>query len=593
MTPFANFSFPLNVYAAMLAWSEGRVDYLHYGLFERVDEPIWQAQERASAQLWAQMPLPCRVLEVGIGLGHTLKRLQTRGFDAVGITPEAAQVDAVRAHHGHGLAIETTTLEAYAPTGPRFDLMVLQESAQYIQPLALFEAADRLLNSERATLLVMDEFALHRRSDADFGLHLLPHFKDLAARHGWRLVHEQDVTAQARLTIDVLQTLTQTHWQRAQDELGIGEADLQALMQSNQRYGANYRDGIFGYRVLKFERDAAPLQRPVALDEHRAPEMRALFQRVFGREMGPAEWDWKYGHGIGRGIGLAERDGRLRAFYGGLTRPLRLFGQPALGCQVCDVMTEPGAHGSLARQGPMQQVTATFLEAEIGWARTHAVGFGFPTDRALGVAERLGLYRRVDELLQLRWTPESAAGLAARIEAVDLAATHAGDDGLWQVLDTLWTAMAHDLQASVLGVRDPAWLRYRYGQKPGVAHCALLLRAAPGADAQGLVVFRTHADHLEVLDLVGPLVHLPLLIDAARHVAATSATAATATEAASPTHVKCWITASHAALLQREGDGAQRDSLDLFVPANAHTPGVTPEALSGRWFLTAGDTDFR
>jgi hypothetical protein len=592
MMTFAQFSFPLNIYAAMLTWSEGRVDYLHYGLFERVDEPIWQAQERASAQLWARMPPPCRVLEVGIGLGHTLKRLQERGFDAVGITPEVAQVDAVRARHGDALAIETTTLEAYAPAGPRFDLMVLQESAQYIQPLALFEAADRLLNSQHATLLVMDEFALRRRSDADFGLHLLPHFKDLAARHGWRLVHEQDVTPQACLTIDVLQSLTQTHWQRAQDELGIGEAELQALIQSNQRYGANYRDGIFGYRVLKFERDTAPAVRPVVLDDNRATEMRALFQRVFGREMGLAEWAWKYGHGIGRGIGLAQRDGRMVAFYGGLTRPLRLFGQPALGCQVCDVMTEPGVHGSLVRQGPMQQVTATFLEAEIGWARTHAVGFGFPTDRALGMAERLGLYRRVDEMVQLRWLPAPAAPLATRIETVDLARIHVGDDGPWQALDTLWAAMAQDLRAAVLGVRDPAWLRYRYGHKPGVAHTAVLLREAPGAAVQGLLVFRSHADHLEVLDLVGPVCHLPALIDVARHVAAT-ATSATITDAPLRAHVKCWITASHAALLQREGDGAQRDSLDLFVPANAHSPGVSPEALSGCWFLTAGDTDFR
>ena len=586
MTPYANFSFPLNIYAAMLAWSEGRVDYLHYGLFECVDEPIWQAQERASAQLWAQMPPPCRVLEVGIGLGHTLKQLHERGFNAVGITPEAAQVAEVRAQQGAGLAIEMITLEAYAPTGPRFDLMVLQESAQYIQPLALFEAADRLLNSEHATLLVMDEFALHRRSDADFGLHLLPHFKELATRHGWRLVHEQDVTAQARLTIDVLQALTQTHWQRSQEELDIGEDELQALMQSNDRYGANYRDCIFGYRVLKFERAAAPSLRPVALDESRAPAVRALFQRVFGRELGLAEWHWKYGNGRGRGIGLAQRDGRLQAFYGGLTRPLRLFGQPALGCQVCDVMVEPGTHGSLARQGPMQQVAATFLEAEIGWARPHAVGFGFPTDRALGVAERLGLYRRVDEMVQLRWVALKQLTLEGCVDRIDLAGMQPGDE-LWQVLDTLWAAMAQGLEASVLGVRDPAWLRYRYGQKPDVVYTALLVRAAPGTRFMGLVVIRAHADRLEVLDLLGPLADLPNLIEATRHAASTSA------DAAGRTHVTCWVTVSHAALLMRMGDGVVRDNLDLFVPANAHTPGVSPEALSGRWFLTAGDTDFR
>ena len=44
--------------------------------------------------------------------------------------------------------------------------MLLQESAQYIAPQALFDAADRLLVHDRATMLVMDEFALRRTATA-------------------------------------------------------------------------------------------------------------------------------------------------------------------------------------------------------------------------------------------------------------------------------------------------------------------------------------------------------------------------------------------------------------------------------------------
>ncbi len=206
-----DFSFPLNVYGAMLQSGEGRADGLRDGLFEHEGEAQRQARERASARLWAQMPPPCRVLEVGIGLGRTLRHLRESGYDAVGITPEVAQAAAARALQDEGLSIVSTSLEAFAPAGPRFDLMVLQESAQFIEPLALFEAADRLLSQEQASLLVMDVFALQRSLDGEFGLHLLPHFKSLATRFGWKLGYEEDVSDQARHTVSELQRLTRRH----------------------------------------------------------------------------------------------------------------------------------------------------------------------------------------------------------------------------------------------------------------------------------------------------------------------------------------------------------------------------------------------
>jgi SAM-dependent methyltransferase len=617
-----DFSFPLNVYGAMLQWSEGRVDYLHYGLFESLEEPIWQAQERASQRLWAQLPPPCRVLEVGIGLGQTLARLGQRGYHAVGLTPEPAQVAYAQAQHGGRLTVHTTRLEDYAPASERYDLLLLQESAQYIQPLALFEAADRLLDTGRATLVVMDEFALKRERDEDFGLHLLPHFKALAQRFGWTLVHEEDVTSAALLTVDVLQALTQRHGARVRQEIGLSDAELLGLDSSNARYAHNYRHGIFGYRVLRFERSEAPAIRPVVMDGHGSADaavpsaMRQLFQRVFQRELGAAEWQWKYGQGRGHGLGLAARDGTLSAFYGGLTRPVQLFGQPALACQVCDVMINEGSHRSLVRQGPAHQVAATFLEAQIGWARPHAIGFGFPTDRALGVAEKLGLYARVDEMLQLRWPALVApADVTGSVQAVELSSFDEAHPA-WPATQALWARMALDLSASVLGVRDAPWLRYRYAQKPAAAYEVLWLRApeagdvdgsgrdggAPGglplpgssaaAASVGIAVFRRHATHLELLDVVAPTRYIPTLVRALRMEAARSAQG-TAEGTASPLPVLAWVTASHAHLWTTTDDGAVHERLNLFVPANAYTPGVPPQALRDRWFLTAGDTDFR
>ncbi len=94
------FSFPLNVYAHLLQQVEGQADYLHFAVFEPGQNDVRRAQERASELLWQALPPPCRLLEVGIGLGTTLARLRAAGYDAHGITPEPAQIDAAHARHG-------------------------------------------------------------------------------------------------------------------------------------------------------------------------------------------------------------------------------------------------------------------------------------------------------------------------------------------------------------------------------------------------------------------------------------------------------------------------------------------------------------
>src|SRR5439155_10668522 len=44
--PYRDFYYTLNVFMHVLTLEEGGVEHLHYGLFERVDEPICAAQER-------------------------------------------------------------------------------------------------------------------------------------------------------------------------------------------------------------------------------------------------------------------------------------------------------------------------------------------------------------------------------------------------------------------------------------------------------------------------------------------------------------------------------------------------------------------
>src|SRR5204863_8114014 len=139
--PYRDFYYPLNVFMHVLTLEEGGVEHLHYGLFERADEPISVAQERSTSMLLSRLPPPpARILEAGIGLGTTLARLTRLGYDALGITPDEKQIAMARDRHPD-LRVACAKFEEM--TGA-YDVIVFQESSQYIDAEALFaKAAER------------------------------------------------------------------------------------------------------------------------------------------------------------------------------------------------------------------------------------------------------------------------------------------------------------------------------------------------------------------------------------------------------------------------------------------------------------------
>ena len=579
----ADFAFPLNVYARLLELEYGEAAHLHYGMFAHPGEPVTVAQQRASETLWARLPPPpARVLEVGIGTGTTLERLRRAGYDACGITPDAAQIELARRRFGRDLPVAQARLEDLPPPERPWDLMLLQESAQYIDPEALFEAAERLL-APSADLVVMDEFALVRHGPGDAGLHEAAHFDALAQRHGWTLVHREDLSAAARPTLEYLLRGVERHRRQLGQDLGLPSDRLEALMASNRRYLDNYRRGVFGYRLVHWRREAVTPTRLVRVTPAAAPAMRELFEATFGRAMDDAEWQWKYGSGRGCGYALM-RDGRMLAHVGGVSRMVADGDEVVAACQVGDVMVRPEANVALARRGPLYDVTATLLECEIGWGARHRYGFGFPNERAYRVAARLGLYGEVDTFTRCTWPalePGGAAPLRARaLSRDDLC--ELGDDRRW--VDARWARQREALAACIAPVRDSAWLLHRYLDHPLQRYDVLRVDDENGGDGGGgVIVVRAGDARLMLLDLVGPPSAFSVLVAAARERAGILGLP----------HVEAWITTSRQGWLQAEaGDGMSCAPLGIRLPANAHTAAPSIDEQRGRWFLLAGDADF-
>ena len=246
--PYRDFYYPLNVFMHILTHEEGGVPYLHYGLFDHPGQPIGVAQERSTELLLSRLPPPpARLLEVGAGLGTTLARLTSLGYEAIGITPDEKQMAMLRARHGDAVRAECIRYEDFPAS--RFDAVLFQESSQYIDSEAVFARAAELA----PRVIVLDEFAL-RPLETEGALHSLSRFLDAASRHGFRLSEELDLTNRAAPTIDYFNVRIPRHRERLIADLGLTGQQVDDLVASGIRYRAMYGDGTYGYRLLDFTR---------------------------------------------------------------------------------------------------------------------------------------------------------------------------------------------------------------------------------------------------------------------------------------------------------------------------------------------------
>lgn len=574
--PHQRLSFPLNVYAHLLQLKEGRVDYLHYGLFEPGETGIAAAQQRSSQLLLSRLPAaPCRVLEVGVGLGATLAQLVEHGHAVTGITPDLEQIGLARARLGARADLLCIRLEDLPDALGPFDLVLFQESSQYIDLLALFEKTARLLQ-DGGELLILDEIAWQRIAPGPEGLHLAQDVLATAQRFGFDLLEQIDLSQQAAPTVDYLIDGLAAERERLIADLGVTSAQIDELIAANRRYRDKYASGRFGYCLLRFRKTAAPRWRLAARTAADTPALLALFQRAFGHAMTPEQWAWKYGGEHGHGM-VVWQDGQPVAHYGGIGRRILYRGRPEWAVQIGDVMVEPEQRGILTKAGPFFLAAATFLERYIGFGRQYLLGFGFPNERAMRVAERLGLYAEVGSMAELVWPAlPDRRELWTRLRPVN------PDDSRDRLaVDGLWQAMAADLGDAIIGVRDWPWLKQRYLSHPQHRYEVLLQTGRLDGRPRGLLVLRRHADSLELLDVIAPLSRLPGLVVAAQRMAGRWGLP----------KLSGWITQDYAECFAASGPAVQ--ALDIRVPANAWTAGPPMADIERRWWLMSGDTDFR
>jgi cyclopropane fatty-acyl-phospholipid synthase-like methyltransferase len=244
------FPFPLNVLFHVLQGEAGEVESLHYGLFERADESMCDAQRRSAELLLQRLPPPpARLLDVGMGIGATLARLTAMGYEAEGITPDKHQVAIARSRFGEDLPARAVALEALEASG-RYDAIFFQESSQYIESYLLFDRCRELV-APGARVIVLDEFA-SRTVDRPGALHRLDHFLAAARAFGFRHEEEVDLSAQAAPTVAWFLERLSRRRDELTVELSVSEAQINGLIESGKAYRDLYACGDYVYRLLRF-----------------------------------------------------------------------------------------------------------------------------------------------------------------------------------------------------------------------------------------------------------------------------------------------------------------------------------------------------
>ena len=456
---------------------------------------------------------------------------------------------------------------------------VLHQTVQHLDLLWTLQDARTRLEPD-GQLIWCGEFVLDNGETGREPVPRLATFQRLVQRLGFTILQQRSLTRSVQPTWSALLELLQRHAAALKQQFSLDDIQLEELRSRLQQGGERFERGRQGFFIhvlgLQPDRDGSRAVEYGDIHSFDEAQVNLLFEQSFGHAFNPALWRWKYGNGRGRAV-VARKDGRVVAHYGGAPRNVCYFGRPDLAIQICDVMVLPEERRHYGQESLFFKTAATFLEREIGYTVDHLLGFGFPNLKAMHIATRLGLYEKTDEFMELFYPRDYVPPAGDwQLQAMD------AQPGSVQWQDRLWQAMAEDLVSGIVGVRDPAWLRYRYLDHPSGAY-RLHWVLAPGQDTpMALVVLKKFQQSYLLMDIVGAIDNMKpamtAVINAYR-------------QQDDHDGIRCWITRGWLEALSLSG--AVVTDLSIEIPCHSWSPGPPANLLYGKWWLMAGDMDFQ
>lgn len=302
-----------------------------------------------------------------------------------------------------------------------------------------------------------------------------------------------------------------------------------------------------------------------------------VFAHAFGQPIGLDVLRWKYATGLGESWLAQSADGRPLMHCGLLFRDVRFAGQRARMAQLVDLAAGADKTGLARRNGPFSRLMHHILDCLPRADNPHGLALGFPSGRAMRLGEHLGVYQSVDQLYDLKFMPALQCNwLGLRCQLLD-ALPEA------RVVDALWRSMAQELAGAAVGVRDAAYMHWRFVQHPNRSSYRLLLcQSAIWRKPCALLVLRWGDEGVcHLIDALGPPSALPDVLTALRTWCAQQGL----------NEIRLALTGRFAQQLAPLA--AECTASEIRIMANPRTPPEVLAHFQNHWWLTAGDTDYR
>ena len=300
-------------------------------------------------------------------------------------------------------------------------------------------------------------------------------------------------------------------------------------------------------------------------------ELISLFKDVFKVDMSEEFWKWKYSQSYKHNLALFDENNSIVGHYGGMYRDMVFFGEHIRGVQVCDTMIAPSARGGKGKKSRLNQLISTFCETNIGLDRPYFLAYGFPNRRVMRVAELFNLYSETDRVVEYKWHTEDIP-LVLVTETVCL--KHKSET------DKLWEDMKNEFKDRIIGVRDFEYIKYRYIDHPEYKY-NIYATYNGKKEFRGILVGKKEDAIFRIMDIIALKEHYGELISLSKSLAYDMQCS----------HVSFWITKSQ--LDYFKNFGGKYCDMDTSIAAYKHINSCKLEDIHGKWWLTAGDTDFK
>lgn len=574
----------LPLVAAALRAEYGECVALCYGLgesdnlAERQQSFLQEIQERVLERIPEGGTLHLR----GASLGRMLHGLTAASRVVNWSHPKPFLADAPAGEPGSDSGLSATSFPTAG--GGQLDGLLVEGSINYLDQLTLLTRIRSVLKDEAYLFLFgenLDDDSRIERSP----LANLSSLRQLSERLGYGLLEETDYSANALSCVERLHAIASSRLSELASALDVTVDSVEKLLLELQAIAAEFRSGRRCFRFFVLQKLGDPPGEYAHaeygdIDSFEPMEISSLFEASFGVKFDPELWHWKYG--LGEGVCVVARanpGAAIVSHYGGAPRQIEYFGNSTWAIQPCDVMVLPEVRRQYGRNSLFFKTAATFLEREIGNTVNHLLGFGFPNQKAMNIALRLGLYEKTDDFVEIQFPPAVMEDAGYIVEPAEVSGQGHRDD-----IDYLWEAMRVRYGEAIIGVRNSAYIVYRYFDHPfakrGLYRQYFLREQSSGA-ARAFFVLKAHEQDQLLMDLVCAADDIPPALAAINRFVGEQTDAG---------RLKFWLTREWQKRLQLPNVTVQE--LGIEIPCNSWNPGPSAELLYGAWWLTAGDMDF-